>query len=629
MRPLTYLTSILILSFITIPLLCQNRLTPQVQAEIATTLQQAKDFEVKGDLNQAATLYSQVAKTYWVNGAPNAAIENFNLALQLANRMGNRNAVLNFHNSIGMVCIDNNNFSLALENFRKSFEISTALNRKPDMAMSLLNIGNAHLELGNLAAAIKNFEEALLLAKELNDPKLLRSCYSQLAETYQKQNNQAKATEYFTLYAALTKKIQQDETRKRESEAQAMVQTAQQRATTAEAQKEATAKELASKQQVLEETEKNLEVAEQLSQEQQMQIELLNKDKLLKEATIRAQRMVRNIFIVIVIASLAFAVLVYKNLKEKKRANRLLAQQKQTIEKQNIELQVALEHNEKQNRNITSSINYAQRIQQALMPTEDALQSVIPQSFVLLEPRDIVSGDFMWFTGYTHPKKLKGIIKKHFIRMNSLNEDESGILISAVDCTGHGVPGAFMSTIGVNLLETITRNGVVAPNEILNELHLSVRYLLKQQISDNTDGMDMSLCAITNNGRQLLFSGARNHLITITNNELTIIKGDPVPIGGPQFEELRIFTLHQISIDAPTNCYLFTDGYIDQFGGIGPEKFSTRRFKDLLLKIYRLPLHEQKEILRNTVDNWRGNKYKQIDDILVVGFKIGDENIDI
>jgi serine phosphatase RsbU (regulator of sigma subunit) len=375
---------------------------------------------------------------------------------------------------------------------------------------------------------------------------------------------------------------------------------------------------------------------EQLSKEREMQIELLNKEKELQDAVIKNQKLVRNVFMVIFLAVLAFAGSIFFSLNQKKKANQLLskqnkeiAAQKDLIDMVNKDLELAFNQIEKQNRDITSSITYAQRIQQAMLPMEENLKSIIPESFIILKPRDIVSGDFYWFSGYASPKSIRERSRSNYIRLHNIGEDESGFLITAVDCTGHGVPGAFMSMIGFNLLETIVRNGITSPNLILNELHRSVRYLLKQYNTDNQDGMDMSFCHIKNNGKTVQFAGAKNPIYFVSNGELVHLKADSVPIGGMQKESRREFTLHNIEISEPTTFYMFSDGYIDQFGGINGQKFGSPRFKELLLGIHKLPLAEQKKIIETKINEWIGPNRKQIDDILVMGFKLDGQDISI
>jgi len=547
-------------------------------------------------------------------------------------KIGNKNAMHSVHNSIGMIYVDEENYPKALTNFNKCLELSRALGRKPDIISAQLNIAGVYSETGKYSEAAKVLEEANALAREINDVKLIRNSYSLLSEIYEKLGNSEKSAEYFSLYTAFSRKIQRDEMRKAEAKAQEVVETAKSKVLEMQAEKQATEQELMLKQEALSKTEATLQEVEQISHEQQMQIDLLNKEKELQDAIIENQRLMRNIFIFIILAVAAFAVLVLYSYSQKKKANAILhkqnveiAQQRDTIAQKSGQLEEAFKEIEKKNRNITSSINYAQRIQQALLPPEDSLSSLLPDSFIYLEPRDIVSGDFYWFTGYSSTSKGA---RKNFIVPSGMSGDEAGVFVSAVDCTGHGVPGAFMSMIGFNLLETITRNGAVKPNDILDELHRSIRFMLKQYNTDNRDGMDMALCAIRNKGQLVEYAGARNPLIYITNGELYQVKPDAVPIGGLQKESRREFTLHTIEVTAPTCFYIFSDGYIDQFGGKYSQKFSSKRFRELLLEIHHLPMSKQKQILMDRRKEWMGAENWPIDDVLVIGFKLGDKLLD-
>ena len=637
MRIYVYLLSVLLFFAIANPnMALSQQLSEKLTKEIEENLAQAKQFEDASDYNQAAFYFNRTATVYWVNGFPSEAVKFFEKAVDMNNKIGNLNAIRTLYNNIGMVYADEEDYTKALEYFNKTLDTSRKLNRKSDVATALLNIANVQVELTKFSEAEKIVLEASNLAKELNDPKLLRNSYSLLADLYEKLGDPQKSSEYFSLYTAISRKVQQDETRKKEAEAQKMVDVATSKVVEVEAEKQATERELFVKKQALKETEENLEAIEQISKERQMQIELLNKEKELQEAVIENQRMVRNIFIVVIVAVLAFAGSIFYNLNQKKKANLLLskqnreiAEQKDLIEKKSNELTVAFEKIEKQNFDITSSITYAQRIQQAMLPTEESLKNFLPESFILLKPRDIVSGDFYWFSGYASPKKMKEKNRTNYIRLHGCAEDESGFMITAVDCTGHGVPGAFMSMIGFNLLDTITRSGVVNPAHILNQLHESVRYLLKQYNTDNQDGMDMSFCHISQNGKQVLFAGAKNPVFYIANNELTSLKGDSVPIGGMQKESKREFTLHRIDVTEPTTFYLFSDGYCDQFGGLHNQKFGSKRFKEFLLQIHKLPMDEQCKRIEANIENWVGPDRKQIDDILVMGFKLGNEEIEL
>lgn len=265
----------------------------------------------------------------------------------------------------------------------------------------------------------------------------------------------------------------------------------------------------------------------------------------------------------------------------------------QQIESQKEEIQ-------KTSQKITSSINYGKRIQDAILPSKKAMQAAFDELFVLYRPRDIVSGDFYWFT-----------------------EVENKIVIAAVDCTGHGVPGAFMSMIGNDLLnEIVILLGHTEPGEILNELHRSIRDELRQTETGNRDGMDMALCVIDKEEKVLRFAGAKNPLIYIQGDKLRKISGDKLPVGGVQKAAERRFTTHEVAINQPTTFYIFSDGYQDQFGGEDGRKFMVRRFRDLLYQSRNLPLHLQAELLEEALNSWQGAR-KQTDDVLVMGFRIG------
>lgn len=616
--------------------MCQQQLPANLAKEVEEHITQAKQLEEAADYNQAAYHLNRVATIYWMNGIPTKAVDYFEKTIDLNKKIGNLNALRTLYNNIGTIYIDEEELPKALDYFTKALGVARQMNRKPDIAAGLINVAGVQSQSEKYVEASKTLEEAHNLARELNDEILLRRCYQLLAEVYEKQGNTDRSTHYFSLFTAISQKIQRDEIRRRDTEARQMVEKAKTKVSEIEQIRQATEEELQSKQKALRETEANLEQIEKISSEQQMQIDLLQKDKELQEAIIKNQELVRNVFILVIFVVMGFAALILYNLNVKRKANAKLskqnkeiAQQKDLIEQVNQDLEMAFNRIEKQNHDITSSINYAQRIQEALLPDPNGLTSIFSESFVLFKPRDIVSGDFYWYNGYIgqSDKQLthnitKDKSRKNFIKAHSLNETERGFLISAVDCTGHGVPGAFMSMIGFNLLETITLNGVLQPNLILNELHQSIRYLLKQDNTDNRDGMDMAICAILDKGRKVQYAGAKNPLIMITDGELNYIKGDSFPIGGSQKEDNREFTLQTFLVDKPTSFYLFSDGYLDQFGGNPEKKFGTKSFKQLLLDINHLPMVEQKAILEERILSWMGPKPKQIDDIIVIGFKV-------
>ena len=271
--------------------------------------------------------------------------------------------------------------------------------------------------------------------------------------------------------------------------------------------------------------------------------------------------------------------------------------------------QIEIQHNMilEQTKSITDSIHYASRIQEALLPPEEVLKEVLPEHFILYRPRDIVSGDFYW-----------------------ASTKNNRTIIVAADCTGHGVPGAFMSMLGISFLnEIINKFEHLHANQILNELKDSVKKSLRQTGKDNEakDGMDMALCILDFETMQMEFSGAYNSLLLIRNNELLKYEADRMPVG-IYVKDRGSFTNHIIDMKEGDNFYIFSDGYPDQFGGATGSKLMIKRFKKLLLENHQKSAKQQKETLENYLNEWQaykdedGKKYRQLDDILVIGMKV-------
>ena len=256
-----------------------------------------------------------------------------------------------------------------------------------------------------------------------------------------------------------------------------------------------------------------------------------------------------------------------------------------------------------QNDNIKSSINYASRIQQAMLPPVEDIKNAIGNAFVLWLPRDVVSGDFYWFA-----------------------KVEDKICIAAVDCTGHGVPGAFMSMIGNDMLNHIVlEKKITTPSLILATLHEQVSTALRQSETQNRDGMDMTLCVYDTKTNELSFAGAKNPLYYIQNGELKDITGSKFPIGGKWGDEReRIYENHTLKIEEETTVFLCTDGYQDQFGGKKGKKLMKKKMKSLFVEIAALEDNKQKEKLESYFYDWQKEE-EQVDDVLVMGFKINSE----
>lgn len=274
------------------------------------------------------------------------------------------------------------------------------------------------------------------------------------------------------------------------------------------------------------------------------------------------------------------------------RTTEVVKQKEELIEKNTI---IEVAYND-----IKSSINYAKRIQEAILPIKDEIKDSFPNSFIFFKPRDVVSGDFYWFTNHNNC-----------------------FIIACVDCTGHGVPGAFMSMIGNTLLnEIVIEKNITKPSEILNLLHERVRQSLKQDMenSETRDGMDVSICVINNNKMELQYAGANRSLLFIRDSKLQEIKPNKQPIGGDQMDEDRIFTNHSIDLRENDSIYMTTDGFADQFGGEKGKKYMVKRFHQTLIEIQEISMEAQDKKLETIISNWQGS-LEQVDDILVIGIK--------
>lgn len=260
---------------------------------------------------------------------------------------------------------------------------------------------------------------------------------------------------------------------------------------------------------------------------------------------------------------------------------------------------------EQQHQEILESIRYAKLIQKAIFPTKEQLDAILPESFVLLKPKHIVSGDFYW-------------IEKH----------EDKIFIAACDCTGHGVPGAFISIIGYKLLtKCITDYEHTNPADILNQLNNEFHHANKKINSTKVeikDGMDIALCVIDKSKMTMEYAGAYNPIYQVKNGALTKLATDKIPINLFSNNTDQKFTNYQINIESGDSYYLFSDGYADQFGGQNGKKFNYRNFQDLILSIQDLTMADQRKVFNETIEEWKitSNEQEQTDDILILGFKV-------
>jgi serine phosphatase RsbU (regulator of sigma subunit) len=336
----------------------------------------------------------------------------------------------------------------------------------------------------------------------------------------------------------------------------------------------------------------NNTVSQYEDEKNQQQQKLLNQEIVLQQQRLQNNRIIIFAISFGLLLLLVLSIVILRGYRQKQKTNKLL-------ELKNAEI-------EKKNKDITDSIKYAQRIQRAILPSSDFVKKYLPEYFFVYVPKDIVSGDFYW-----------------------VEHKENKTLFSAVDCTGHGVPGAFMSIVGRNLLnQAVNEYNITKPSEILNYLNNGVIETFKHSQGQNDrnndvkDGMDLALCCLSDDFSKLEYAGAYNPLYLIRNNEVIHYKADVYPIGTPFSEKLKTFTNYEINLNKGDTIYIFSDGYVDQFGGgLNRKKFSSKRFRETLIEIQPFSMAEQKKKLIKIFEEWKG-PISQLDDVLIIGIRV-------
>jgi len=301
------------------------------------------------------------------------------------------------------------------------------------------------------------------------------------------------------------------------------------------------------------------------------------------------------VFISLVILLISY--FTYIKIKDNRKTSRLLVQQQKVLQ----ELKFQQEELIVKNTSINDSLNYAKRIQEAIMPSYNMFQSILPDSFIFYQPKDIVSGDFYW-----------------------VNETSNKIFVAVVDCTGHGVPGAFMSIIGIELLRNITNlKGMNDAAEILNELNKGIGTIFSTDHENGPmvkDGMDVSFVVLDKENNKLQFSGALSVLYLLRDDKIIELKGERFAVGLASDSTDQVYKNYNIDLHENDMIYLFSDGYADQFGGPNGKKYKYRRFRQLLLNIHKMTPNMQYAHIKDSFEEWKGEE-EQVDDILVIGIR--------
>lgn len=600
---LHYCISYILLFVVFIPLAVAQTMDKDAEEKINQYKKQAQTFKEENNTIQEADNYNKIAYLYWENGMLDQAIEYFSQSLELNKQHNNQNGIKSVYYNIGLIYADREDYQLALENFRQGTEYARNLDQKGGIYTGLINQASALKNLSQHNEALTTLNEALSYAQELNNLKWVRTCYGMMAENYEALGDSENAMKYFDLFATVDKHIKAEQIKDIESKSKEEVRKA-------EMDKVQSQNELTERSSELEKTKQSLEQTKELTEKQKLELELNRLTISEKEAELRNKRLIIYGILLIFVVIFFFSILVYRQFQAKKKANKKLAEKNTQIVKQKEEIEVQRDLANKQKMDITDSIEYAKRIQTALLPPLSLIRRSLPEHFILFKPRDIVSGDFYWM----------------------MNKDDK-IIIAAADCTGHGVPGAFMSMLGTAFLNEIVNKIVenkhiysLQANEILNQLRTYIIESLHQSGADNEskDGIDIALCVIDPGKQKLQFAGAHNPLYLIRNKELKVFKGDRMPVSIHQKAD-KSFVNHEIDIYEDDVIYIFSDGFVDQIGGPQKRKFMSRNFKELLLKIHEKPMDVQEQILERTFEEWKGD-YIQLDDILVIGIKLETTN---
>ena len=591
-------------------------------------------FQQINDKVGLGNAYNNMGIIYRNNGNQERALENFLLALDVFQKLGNNVGEANTLNNIGNIYYQQQKFEQALEFYTNSLEISENVGDKNSMAGKLSNIGGVYYVMGDKVKALESTEKALGLQKEIGDDKGQISTLNNLGAYFRDEADLERSLSYYKQAARIEKRIGDHSYTTITLSSLGEIYTEQGRPTEglrylkralSEAKANGSTDDLLKVYESLSKTyadagdykrsydyqERSVQLKDSLEREvstrdlaemqtkfeteqKQREIELLSKEKEVQDLKLNKEITVRNMVVAISILALILLVLIYNRYRSKHRANQELGKKNQEIEQQK-------EIVEEKNWEITSSIEYAKRIQDAIMPTISEIREALPDSFVFYRPKEIVSGDFYWFA-----------------------KNEERIYLAAVDCTGHGVPGAFLSMIGNDHLNQIVGvEKVEKPDEVLNRLHHEMQITLKQKhgVTDNHDGMDVALCTISEKENKLYFSSANRYLYHIRKGELNEIKGDHFNIGGIMHEDVRSYNLHEIPLEKGDVFYIFSDGVSDQFGGAKSKKFGYKRLKATLMDMHEKPMSEQQLIYEKTITEWVGDG-DQIDDFLLIGIRI-------
>ncbi len=548
-----------------------------------------------GDRNGMARNLGNIGLVYSEMNNSDKAFEYDEKALALSRELGNKNDIARILGYLGTLYLDKKDLSKAWSYYSEALAINREIGNKDGIAVGQCNLASVNSKLKKFALARTELDSSLILAKSLGEKDIIKDVYLGFTDVDSSMGN------FKTAYEDYKKVIIYRDSLINEAN-----------------------------------TKKTVQAQMNFDFEQKQAAEKAEQDKkdAIAEQNRKRQIIIRNSFIAGFMLMIALAFFIFRGYRQKQKDNILITKQKEEVEKQKHIAEEQKKLVEEKNKDILDSINYAKRLQQAILPPLNSIQQALPQSFVLYKPKDIVAGDFYWME--VAPSQLSPLGKEstttHQVLPNGEDLGGAGtIFIAAADCTGHGVPGALVSVVCSNALHrTVNELKITETGKILDKTRELVLETFAKSESNVQDGMDISLAAISRKSLvdsvEIQWSGAYNSLWYIQNGELKEVPADKQPIG--RTDNPRPFTTHSITLPngegkggAGTMLYLFTDGYADQFGGPKGKKFKYKQLEELLVANSSKSMDEQKNLLNETIENWKGN-LEQVDDILIIGIRV-------
>ncbi len=582
-------------------------------ANIAEYSEQFQEHFKLGKKKEASRFLNLTAMLYWEKNHFAEAEIYFLKSLKINKELSNQNGIAMLHNNLAMICADKKDYTKALDYFDKTLVARRVSHEKIGIISALINQSVVLNKLKRYDEAIKSLKEALDLAREMNDPNQMKSCYGMLAETYEKAGDTKQSMYFYDYFKTFNDIV----TKKKIKKSRIELDNERLKRELSEIKLKQKEVELNTTQRKLETSEHEVEV---MSEQQKVLMETLSKKEMsfriikqeseiehLENLNLKSEKKIQNTIIIFIsiglLIFLCFSILLFVMFKQKQKLNNVLVAKNQQIQLQNERISEAKRIIEIKNRSIEDSIKYAQHIQTSMLNRTEDLSTILRESFVFYQPRDVVSGDFYWY-----------------------HEMNNKVFIVVADCTGHGVPGAFITMVGNNLIsEAIEKDQIDDPAKILQFIDEGIIKTFNQNSTQNQDGMDASVVVIDKSDKILRYAGANSPMILITDGELDYIKPDKYGLGGIHSgakSDRKKFETQEFDIsDKDISFYLYSDGVVDQFDHSNEQKFYRSRLKRELARMHVNSMSEQLEEYTEMFNNWKGETH-QTDDVTLFGGKV-------